>query len=409
MDQLPINSQPIWNISDLTSYLRDLFESNPILQDIWVHGEISNLSRPSSGHLYFTLKDPSSSLRCVMWRNSASRLDFNLLDGQEIEAHGSISIYDAAGQYQLYVDRVRPIGEGKLFQEFLKLKQHLESEGLFDQERKRPIPAWPERIGLVTSPTGAALRDIVYTIRRRYPLPEVVLAPTIVQGAEAPNSIISSLELLNERVNPDVIIVARGGGSIEDLWAFNNENVARAIGASHSPVITGVGHETDFTISDFVSDLRAPTPTAAAELATPDKMEIKAALQDHSQRLSRALQFHISVQGHQIESLNSRLAMRSPKVRINIDRQLLDELSRRIFTSMSNSIQISKSKLNGMSNNLQSLNPLAVLGRGYASISHLDGRQVRSIKQISEGDRLNVRLLDGKFVSRVENTSLQNK
>ena len=278
-----------WSVTDLTRYLRELLESDELLQDVWVKGEVSNFSRPASGHLYFTLKDSSASLRCVMWRNAVIRQSFTPRDGDAIEVHGSISIYEVGGQYQLYADIFRPAGEGALYQEFLRLKAKLEAEGLFAPERKRPIPPKPKRIGIVTSPTGAALQDMLNTLQRRYPLVEVVLAPTPVQGDEAPARIIAALQNVAEIAHPDVIILARGGGSIEDLWAFNDERVARAIAASPIPVITGVGHETDFTIADFVADLRAPTPTAAAELATPNQADLRLDLSELNDRLNRLL------------------------------------------------------------------------------------------------------------------------
>src|SRR5574342_790396 len=257
-----------WTVSRLTLYIRRLLEENETLQDVWVQGEISNLSRPASGHIYFTLKDSSAALKCVMWRTSAVRLGISLQDGMAVEVHGKIGVYEVSGQYQLYADQIRPIGEGALYQEFLRLKSMLEAEGLFAPERKRPIPLFPHRIGIVTSASGAALRDIINILRRRLPLVEVILAPSPVQGIEAPPALVEAIRLLNDRL-PDVILLARGGGSIEDLWAFNDERVVRAVVASGVPVISGVGHETDFTLCDFAADLRAPTPTAAAELATP--------------------------------------------------------------------------------------------------------------------------------------------
>ena len=293
MPQLPLFLPQIpasWTVSDLTRYLRELIESDELLQDVWVQGEVSNFSRASSGHVYFTLKDNSASLRCVMWRNTVIRQSFIPRDGDAIEVHGSISVYEAGGQYQLYADIFRLAGEGALYQEFLRLKALLEAEGLFDQERKRPIPLKPKRIGIVTSPTGAALQDMLNTIQRRFPLVEVILAPTPVQGEDSPQAIIKALQDVVRVANPDVVIMARGGGSIEDLWAFNDEGVARAIFASPVPIITGVGHETDFTIADFVSDLRAPTPTAAAELATPNQADMRDNLAALSEQLYRLMQ-----------------------------------------------------------------------------------------------------------------------
>jgi exodeoxyribonuclease VII large subunit len=268
MSQPSLFASVTWTVSRLTQHIRMLLESDVALQDVWVQGEISNLGRPASGHIYFTLKDAGASLRGVMWKGDARRLTLPLQDGMEIEAHGRIGVYEPQGQYQFYADLIRPLGEGLLYQEFLRLKALLEAEGLFDSERKRPIPQLPRRIGIVTSATGAALRDMLNTLRRRLPLVEVLLAPSPVQGDEAPLKLVNALATLN-LLQPDVILLARGGGSIEDLWAFNDERVVRAVVASNTPVISGVGHETDFTLCDFAADLRAPTPTAAAELATP--------------------------------------------------------------------------------------------------------------------------------------------
>ncbi len=241
----------------------------------------------------FHIKDANASLRCVMWRNDAARVRFIPRDGTAVEAHGNVSLYEVGGQYQLYVDALQPLGEGALFQEFLRLKAKLEAEGLFDSARKRPIPKSPRRIGIITSPTGAALRDILNTLRRRLPVVQVTLAPVPVQGDEAPEAIVMALQALNQEVEPEVILLARGGGSIEDLWAFNDERVVRAISRSAAPVITGVGHETDFTLADFVSDLRAPTPTAAAELATPvTLLDLKAELQEISRILTNGISIH---------------------------------------------------------------------------------------------------------------------
>ena len=261
MNQLPLFQPPSLSVSDITRYLRSLMDEDPVLQNVWVQGEVSNFSRPSSGHLYFTLKDSSAALRCVVWRSTALRLRFALQNGLAVEAHGAISIYERDGQYQLYVDAIRPAGEGLLFQEFMRLKTRLEAEGLFDPDRKRPIPDRPRRIGIVTSPTGAALQDMLNTLRLRYPLVEVLVSPCAVQGEEAPAEIVRALQRL-EAMGADVILVARGGGSLEDLWAFNDERVVRAIVDSPVPVITGIGHETDFTLADFASDL-APPPLPA--------------------------------------------------------------------------------------------------------------------------------------------------
>lgn len=391
-----------WSVTELTRYVRELLESDANLQDVWVQGEISNLSRPSSGHMYFTLKDSSAALRCVMWRNAVGRLDFQPREGDEVEVHGSISVYEASGQYQLYADALRPLGEGALYQQFLRLKARLEAEGLFDEARKRPVPPWPRRIGLVTSPTGAALRDMLNTLRRRYPLVEVVLAPTPVQGVEAPIGIVAALETLNELLEPDVILVARGGGSIEDLWAFNDEQVARAIVASHAPVITGVGHETDFTIADFAADLRAPTPTAAAELATPNKADLLFALNEARKQLGRTIEGQLGNMRWALTDLRGQLKMRSPLARIRSDRQRLDDLSRRSAAALGHAFSLRRTRLEGASQRLEALNPSAVLGRGYAIVSADGGQVVRSVDQVRPGDGLTVQVSDGRFGARVQ-------
>jgi exodeoxyribonuclease VII large subunit len=402
MTQLPLFQPPSWSVTDLTRYLRNLLVGDEALGDVWVTGEVSNFSRPSSGHLYFTLKDASAALRCVMWRNTAIRQEFLPRDGDSIEVHGAIDVYEAGGVYQLYADAIRPVGEGALYQEFLRLKARLEVEGLFDPARKRPLPQWPHRIGVVTSPTGAALRDILNTLQRRYPLAQVVLAPTPVQGVEAPGGIVAALRDVNRLSHPDVIILARGGGSIEDLWAFNDESVARAIVASEAPVITGVGHETDFTIADFASDLRAPTPTAAAEMATPNRLDLLASLDELAQRLDRAVQAMLDARRWSLNERANRLRLYSPAARLRGDRQRIDELARRTGMALAHRLLLSRTRLAGLEQRLDSLNPMAVLGRGFAVVSRSDGSVVRSVAQVSSGDALDVRVTDGSFAARVD-------
>jgi exodeoxyribonuclease VII large subunit len=386
-----------WTVTEVNRYLRDLLESDHNLADLWIQGEISNFSKPRSGHIYFTLKDERAAMRCVMWRNNAQRLAYLPKDGDSVEVHGSISVYETGGQYQLYADTIKPLGEGALYQEFLRLKSKLEAEGLFDEERKRPIPRWPTRIGIVTSPTGAALRDVLDTLRRRYPLVEVILAPSAVQGREAPAGIIAGLRDLNRAAVPDVILLARGGGSIEDLWAFNDEGVARAIAASEVPLITGVGHETDFTIADFVADLRAPTPTAAAELATPNRDDLIVDLNEATQRLAQITLMGVGDQRWRLNDLVHRLKRLSPEARIQSDRQRLDELTNRAATSLAHHLDLLRAHLNAAEQRLTDLNPHTVLSRGYALVSKADGRNVRSVDQVEAGDPLNVQVSDGQF------------
>jgi len=390
------SQSPQWTVSKLTFYIRKLLEENEVLQDVWVQGEISNLSRPASGHIYFTLKDSSAALRCVMWKTSAVRLGIPLQDGKAVEVHGKIGVYEVSGQYQLYADQIRPVGEGALYQEFMRLKAMLEAEGLFAQERKRLIPMFPKKIGIVTSATGAALRDMLNTLRRRLPLVEVILAPSPVQGAEAPPALVKALQSLVFQ-SPDVILLARGGGSIEDLWAFNDERVVRAVAMSAVPVICGVGHETDFTLCDFAADLRAPTPTAAAELATPITMiDLGAGLQSYKTRMLSATLNLLAEQKTALSSLASELRYVSPERRIQSGRQRVDELTRRGRSSLFHHLQLQSAQVTGMQRRLQALNPMEVLRRGYAVLTRKDDGSVIS-RVAQAGDEMKVRVSDGEF------------
>jgi exodeoxyribonuclease VII large subunit len=405
MSQMPLFSPhqvAAWTVTDLTRYMRDLLEADEVLQDVWITGEVSNFSRPASGHLYFTLKDSNASLKCVMWRNAVLRQSFMPRDGEAIEVHGAISIYETGGPYQLYADVYRHAGEGVLYQEFLRLKALLEAEGLFDPERKRPIPAVPKRLGIVTSPTGAALQDMLNTLRRRYPLVEVVLAATPVQGVEAPLGIISALEDLARIARPDVIILARGGGSIEDLWAFNDERVAHAIAASPIPVITGVGHETDFTIADFVSDLRAPTPTAAAELATPNQADLRLDLIELNANIHRLTQNFQAESHWRLKELQNELDRKSPLARVQSASQRVDELEHRLNTSAHHLLQLARSRMAGLVQQMSALNPRAVLERGYAIVTDQAGRTISRVRQITPGEALDVQVSDGGFGVHVD-------
>lgn len=390
-----------WTVSEVNTYLKTLMESDSSLQDLWVEGEISNLSRPASGHLYFTLKDQNSSLRCVMWKNRASAVGTLLQEGAAIEAHGNLNVYEQRGQYQLYIDFLRPRGEGKLFQEYQRLKAKLEGEGLFDPGRKRTLPAWPSRIGIVTSSTGAAFQDMKDTLMRRYPLVTILLSPTSVQGENAPAEIVAALNRLYV-LKPDLILIGRGGGSIEDLWAFNDERVARAIFESPVPVISGVGHETDFTISDFVADLRAPTPTAAAELAVPDQGELRTGIVEFEARLLRSIEGILSEQRWRLETLSSVITRLSPLGEIINGRLRLDELSSRLGRAAAGFLKGSRDKCNSIQARLSALNPESILKRGYAVLTADDGSTVYQVGQVSSGEHLQVRVSDGEFEVNVE-------
>ena len=392
-----------FTVSKLTFAIRKLLEENETLQDVWVQGEISNLSRPASGHIYFTLKDANASLKSVMWKTSATRLNLPLRDGMAVEVHGRIGVYEPAGQYQLYADIIRPVGEGALYQEFMRLKAQLTAEGLFDPDRKRPIPEAPRRIGIVTSATGAALRDMLNTLRRRLPLAEVLLAPSPVQGVDAPPALVSAIEALN-RQEPDVILIARGGGSIEDLWAFNDERVVRAVAASATPTISGVGHETDFTLCDFAADLRAPTPTAAAELATAITLtDLQASVTAMTSRLTDLTLGLLAEQRASLAAVNSQMRYLSPTRLIQSERQRVDELARRAATAMTYCVQLQRNQLTGMHKRLTALSPLAVLNRGYAVVTNKDnGHLITQVAQAPAGTSIQVRVADGSFDAKIE-------
>ena len=390
-------SSSAWTVSDLTQYIRELFEIDYRLQDLEVSGEISNFSRARSGHLYFTLKDDKSQLKCVMWRSAAERLRFRPQDGDAVVLNGRISVYEASGVYQLYAEQMTPLGQGDLAAAFEALKTKLADEGLFDAETKQPIPQFPRKIGIVTSADAAALRDIINVLRRRYPLVSVLIAPTLVQGAEAPAQIVRALRWLDGRNDIDTIIVARGGGSMEDLWGFNDEGVARAIFAAQHPIISGVGHEVDFTIADFVADLRAPTPSAAAELAVPDVSELRPYFQAIQQQIKNIVLEQIGQHRWQVRSLRRSMSHLSPQVGIASNRQRLDGWQARLERAMQRRLDRSRHRLNLLQTQLTAVSPKATLERGYAIVRDADGRIVRAAKGVVTGDLLTVQVQDGQF------------
>lgn len=387
----------VWSVSQLTDYIRELFEIDFRLQDVQVSGEISNFIRARSGHLYFTLKDGGAQLKCVMWRTAAQRLRFDPQDGNGVVARGKVSVYGESGVYQLYAERLESAGIGNLALTFEQLKQKLTAEGLFDPVYKKPIPAIPRKIGIVTSPDAAALRDILNVLRRRYPLVSVLIAPTLVQGAEAPAQIVRALRWLDEQTDIDTIILARGGGSIEDLWAFNDEEVARAIFATHHPIISGIGHETDFTIADFVADLRAPTPSAAAELAVPDVEELKQTVGDLQNSLIVYMENGLQESRWQLQALSRALRHLSPQARLVNNQQRLDNLVLRIERTFTYQQSLRRSRLAMWSARLQAVSPLATLSRGYAIIHRSDGQIIRRVAEVQPNELLKVQLADGTF------------
>lgn len=390
-------SSDSWSVSELTQYIRELFEIDYRLQDLEVSGEISNFSRARSGHLYFTLKDDKAQLKCVMWRSAAERLRFAPQDGDAVVVNGRISIYEASGVYQLYAEQMSPMGQGDLAAAFEALKAKLSDEGLFDAEFKKPIPQFPKKIGIVTSADAAALRDIINVLRRRYPLVSVLIAPTLVQGADAPPGIVRALRWLDGRTDIDTIIVARGGGSMEDLWAFNDEGVARAIFAAQHPVISGVGHEVDFTIADFVADLRAPTPSAAAELAVPDVSELRPYFTTIQQQMKTIVLERIGHYRWQVQTLKRSLSHLSPRVGVASNRQRLDGWQSRLERAMQRRLDQSAHRLNLLQTQLTAVSPTATLARGYAIVRDGDGRIVRTPAAVKSGDPLTVQVRDGQF------------
>ncbi|HPX65731.1 MAG TPA: exodeoxyribonuclease VII large subunit [Anaerolineaceae bacterium] len=398
----------IMTVKALNSYLRELLETDDILRDIWVKGEISNFTRASSGHLYFTLKDTDAQVKCVMWKGSTFGLRFDPREGMAVEVHGSMSIYSATGQVQLYVSEMRQAGQGQLYAEFLKLKAKLQATGLFD--KKKPLPRFPHHIGIVSSATGAALQDMLHALDRRLPTARVTIAPSTVQGADAPASIIRALNALNRIEDLDVILLGRGGGSIEDLWCFNDEALAYAIFNSRVPVISGVGHETDFTIADFVADLRAPTPTAAAELASPVTVDdLLQNLTDRSARLEQSLSAIFTMHQQKFQLVQSALERVSPRQRIYNTLQRQDELFARLDRAMTAQLQNLELRLEKESAHLKALSPMAVLARGYAIISDPStGKVVKHIAQIEPTLPIRIQILDGTFYAEVTDIKREN-
>lgn len=396
----------ILRVGQLATYLRELLDSNDALYDCWVSGEVSNLSQSGSGHYYFTLKDKDAQMKCVLFRQQAIWQTVLPTNGAAVVAHGRVSLYEATGNLQFYVDMLQEEGQGALYLAFEQLKAALEAQGLFAQERKRAIPVLPKRIGLVTSPQAAALQDMLNVLGRRYPLGEVVLAPTVVQGDGAGRKVAVAIAALNELDADeavDVIIVARGGGSIEELWAFNEEVVARAVFASKVPVVTGVGHETDFTIVDYVADLRAPTPSAAAELVSPDIEEIRGTVEEWQEMMVADMRGRLAIAWDELESEKGRLERLSPMWQVGSDRAKLAGLVGSMEMNVRHMLSLQKERVKGAHDRLEALSPLQILKRGYAIVRDLQtGEVVSSIGEAQVGHLLEIRVGDGAFGARVE-------
>jgi exodeoxyribonuclease VII large subunit len=396
----PVQSPHILTVSELNHLARDVLErSFPLF---WIGGEISNFTRAASGHWYFSLKDSAAQVRCVMFRGRNSYLDWVPKEGDKVEARALVTLYEARGDFQLTIEFLQRAGLGALFEAYERLRTKLENEGLFDASRKRLIPQHPRQLGIITSPDAAALRDVLTTLKRRMPSIPVVIYPTPVQGKGAAETIAAAVRQANERAECDVLIICRGGGSIEDLWQFNEEIVARAIAASTIPTICGVGHETDFTIADFAADQRAPTPTAAAEMATPDRMTLLGNLQQLQQNILRQMGYLLNRHMQQLDFLARRLL--SPVQQIAHKVSHVEQLNLRLQAGFSKFLQSQNQQLLRLAQNLSHLNPHAVLNRGYALVHTTDGSLVRSSKQLSSGQNIQLTLADGQADAKIIKT-----
>ena len=392
-----------FSVQEITHYIHDLFDADSILADIWVRGEVSNLTKARSGHWYFSIKDANAQLRCVMFRGAARDVHVEVQAGDEILVHGRVSVYDARGEYQLYADQIEAAGGiGDLHLQFEALKAKLDDEGLFDPGRKRPIPVFPRQIGVVTSPTAAAWHDMQNVLRRRFPLVEVILSPTLVQGNDAPPQIVKALARLNRDTDVDAIIVARGGGSLEDLWCFNDERVARAVAGSRIPVISGIGHEIDFTIVDFVADLRAPTPSAAAELATPNRDDLLLDLDRQQSGLAGLFGNSLNERERDLGRLTSTLRFVTPLKTVLQAQRSVREIRGRLERAANRHLEQLRERLLNGTKMLDAANPRHILARGYALVSDDAGNVIRKSAQVSKNQRLSVQLAEDQIGVRVD-------
>ncbi len=389
------------SVTDVNRYIKALVTTDEVLSAVAVRGEISNFKRHSAGHLYFTLKDSGGELAAVMFRADAARMSFALADGMRVVIYGNIDVYEKSGRYQLYARTVTADGAGAMAEAFKRLKEKLMREGLFDEARKKPLPKFPGKIGVITAPTGAAIRDILNITERRYPMAEILLYPSLVQGADAPSSLKCGVEYLNAEGSCDVIILGRGGGSAEDLWAFNDEELARAVAASNIPIISAVGHETDFTLCDFVADKRAPTPSAAAEIAVPDKEELKKAFAYYEEGLFNAASAIVEKRKSLNERLYQMLLTQSPTERLL---RMKEQVAYK--TDMANTLMLSlldkrKGEYAKLLKQLILLDPLSVLSRGYSVVKDNNGRVIGSVKGLCEGENILITMSDGEAEAKI--------
>ncbi|OUN08000.1 exodeoxyribonuclease VII large subunit [Flavonifractor sp. An92] len=397
-----MSGNTVYTVSQVNRYVKSLLDGDQRLSGLFVRGEISNYKRYPSGHHYFSLKDSEGAIRCVLFRREAEFLRFQPENGMTVIAFGRLTVFPRDGQYQLYCSRLTPDGVGDLHVAFEQLKAKLYGEGLFDPAHKKPIPRYPQKIALITSPAGAAVRDMLRILKARWPLAEVVILPVRVQGAEAPGEISAALRWAGEHAVADLIITGRGGGSMEDLWCFNDEQVARAIYACPIPVISAVGHEPDVTISDFVADLRAATPSNAAELAVPDQAELRAALTGLEERLTGAMSRRLERERTRVERLAERRVLSDPMAPIQDRRVLLDYQRERLANGLKGTLSAQRERLGRLSAALDAMSPLKVLGRGYAIAYDGAGTVVRSVEQAVPGEKLDLRLRDGTLRCTVE-------
>lgn len=389
-------------VAQVNEYVKCLIEEEMLLQDIYVCGEVSNFKKHSSGHFYFTLKDSSSEIRAVMFRSYAQKVKFNIENGLKVIVRARVGVFESAGMYQLYVNTMQPEGMGALHLAFEQLKSKLLKEGLFDEAHKRPIPKFPKRIGIITSPTGAAVRDIINIATRRYNLASLILFPSLVQGEEAAGQLISGIDYFNITESVDVIIIGRGGGSIEDLWAFNDEYLARAIYNSKIPVISAVGHEIDFTICDFVADLRAPTPSAAAELATPNLADIAAKIDGFKSRSILAISSLIEEYKTRLEYISSSKVFKSPISTLEIPKLRLSGAKKGLISTFTRVVMTKRNDFSQKVAKINALNPLSILSRGFATVTSDEGKTIKSINDIEKNSKISIRFFDGSAQATID-------
>ena len=397
-------------VSQINEYIKMMMDSNPVLKNVWIKAEISNFTNHyRTGHFYFSLKDDGALVRAVMFKSYAQRVAFELKDGMKVLVHGRVSAFVRDGQYQVYVDEILPDGTGALYLAFEQLKRRLEEKGLFDEERKKSLPRIPSKIGIITSPTGAAIQDMLNILGRRFPCAAIYIYPAQVQGADAPPQLIEGLRYFNRTNSVDVIIIGRGGGSAEDLWAFNDEQLAYAVAQSEIPVISAVGHESDFTICDFVADKRAPTPSAAAELAVPDIIDIKSALDTVVGRMSGLLLGRINSYRKNLSYLSETGALSDPSYIVNDRRMTLLHLSEKLDIITEKRVDKARASLSGIASTLEALSPLSVVARGYSVVTDASGNTLKSVKKSNVGDEIDIRMSDGVISATVKSIKKGNK